>query len=107
MSIEAEKGMCRHDAGSVCWGCFDAVVDAEADRWIAKFKQSGYMTRNREQTRANIVRGLLIGTYQIGTQVRALRAYTGAPDYSKIEVQTEYKKRVGAALTARPLAQTG
>ena len=72
------------------WPEFDAFVDAETDRWIAKFKQSGYMTRNREQTRANIVRGLMIGTYELGSRA-GVRAYTGVPDYSKIEVQTEYE----------------
>lgn len=103
MSIEAEKGMCRHDARTVCWGCFDAVVDAEADRWIAKFKQSGYMTRNREQTRANIVRGLLIGTYQL-SPVKPEKVVEVTPDqrqqramWRKWTRDSRSRRRAGAA----------
>ena len=131
MSIEAEKGMCRHDARAVCWMCSDqqawwrdarikAGYSAEPPNamWVRLKNWEDEVTARRPVDltcgacdRPYYALGLCHRHYdrsrKIGTQVRALRAYTGASDYSKIEVQTEYKKRVGAALTARPLAQTG
>ena len=67
--------MCRHQREQLlgipqtCYQCFYEIVDAEADRWMAKHLSAGYKTRDRATVRANIIRGLRIGTYQTSARV--------------------------------------